>query len=280
MARVNSPQFLNVKDGTHTLWSPPPDPLNLQPSQVDVWRISLDLPTATVKSLESTLSADETQHAARFHFLKDSHRYIAAHGCLRNILARYLRCEPGQLSFSTNEYGKPVLEERELEFNLSHSSDFALIAVSRGHKVGVDVERVRQDIELESIASRFFSQNEVAEMMVLSPDRRAIAFFNCWTRKEAYIKAHGLGLSLLLENFDVSLTPNEPAILRATRPDPEEAARWELISLEVDPCYAAAIAVHSVALRPRPAPLYRDGQTQADKLEFRLWDWNRESISD
>ena len=211
---------------------------------MDVWRISLDLPTASVKSLESTLSADESQRrAARFHFPADRDRYIAAHGCLRNVLARYLNCEPNQLIFSTNDYGKPGLGSHNLEFNLSHSGNFALIVVTREHKVGVDVERVRDDLEVESIAKRYFSPNEISELMVLQPEQRDAGFFNCWTRKEAYIKAHGLGLSLPLDSFDVSLTPNEPATLRATRPNPQEAARWRLLSLDVDSSYAAAVAV-------------------------------------
>jgi len=239
-----------------TTWSLPPDILELRPDQVDVWRISLDFSVTSVKLLESILSADESRRAARFRFPSARDRYIAAHGCLRVILARYLNCEPAQLRFSSNQYGKPALQDLKLEFNLSHSGVFALIAATQGHKVGVDVERVRSDLEFERIASRFFSQNEISELMVVPPDQRQIAFFNCWTRKEAYIKAQGLGLSLPLESFDVSLTPNEPAILNATRPDSDEAARWMLFSMEVDPCYAAAVAV------------------KGKNSEFRLWDWN------
>ena len=242
-------------DDLFTAWSLPPDQLDLEPLQVDVWRIFLDLPTASVKLLESTLSADESQRAARFHFQKDRNRYIASHGCLRDVLARYLGCELGQLNFSTNEYGKPALDGHNLEFNLSHSGDFALIAVTRERNIGVDVERIRADMEHENIASRFFSPNEVSELRALPPEQMELAFFHCWTRKEAYIKAQGLGLSLPLESFDVSLTPNEPAILRATRPDPQEAVRWRLLSLEVDAYYSAAVAV--------------EGQ----ELEIRFWDW-------
>jgi len=237
-------------------WSPPPEFLDLQPHQVDVWRICLDLESATIKQLESTLSADESQRAARFRFPNDKRSYIVAHGGLREILVRYLLCEPGKLSFSTGEYGKPTLENHNLEFNLSHSGEFALIAVSQACRIGVDVERHRPDLEHEKIAHRFFSPNEVTELLALPPEKRAPGFFNCWTRKEAYIKAHGLGLSMALDSFDVSLTPNEPTFLRATRPNPKEAFRWTLVSLQVGSGYAGAVAV--------------DGQN----LEFRLWDWN------
>lgn len=244
-------------------WSHPPDSLELQPDQVDVWRIPLDLPTASVKSLESVLSRDESERAARFRFPEGKDRYIIAHGCLRAILAHYLRCEPGQLTFSNNEYGKPALNGYDLEFNLSHSGDFALVAVSQGRKVGVDVERIRSDVELERIAGRYFSKSEVTELMALAAEQRAAGFFNCWARKEAYIKAHGLGLSLPLDSFDVSLAPDKPAILHATRPDEQEAARWRLLSLEVAPGYAAAVAAEGVA----PIP------SKGANLEFKLWDW-------
>jgi 4'-phosphopantetheinyl transferase len=245
------------KANSTTIWLQPPGELDLQPRQVDVWRISLDLAIASAKSIESHLSSDESQRAARFHFPEDRDRYIVAHGCLRNVLSRYLHSRPDQLIFATNEYGKPVLPDNKLEFNLSHSGDFALIALAWERQVGVDVERIRPDLSTEAIARRYFSQREVSELLALPPEQREIAFFRCWTRKEAYIKAKGLGLSLPLESFDVSLTPNEPAILHATRPDAKEASLWKLLSLEVDARYASAVAVES-----------------CQDLEFRLWDWN------
>lgn len=242
---------------SHTDWLPPADNLDFHSHQVDVWRIKLDLLPATVKFLASNLSADEDRRAGRFHFEKDKTNYIIAHGCLRDILSRYLQSEPLNLSFNTNKYGKPTLEDHKLEFNLSHSGDFALIAVTLENKVGVDIEQVRSDIEFENIAERFFSPNEVAELMSLPVEQRIIAFFHCWTRKEAYIKAQGLGLSLPLSSFDVSLNINEPAILRATHPSAHEASRWSLFSLEVDPMYAAALA------------------GQGNELGLRLWDWTK-----
>ena len=238
------------------VWMPAPDVLELESRQVDVWRVPLDLRSAAVKSLGSTLSVEESQRAARFHFPEDRTRYIIAHSSLRNILSRYLNCDPDQLNFSTNEYGKPALDSHNLEFNLSHSGDFALIAVSGEQKVGVDVERIRPDMEIESMARRFFSPDEVSDLMTLPPEEREVGFFNCWTRKEAYIKAQGLGLSLPLDSFDVSLTSNEPAILRTTRPDPKETAQWTLVSLDVESNYRAAVAV------------------EMQGVEFRLWDFN------
>jgi len=242
------------KHNSQIAWSHPPDDLDLHSHQVDIWRVFLDPRVDSVRLFESSLSADESQRAASFHFAADRDRFIIAHGCLRDILARYLHCEPGQLSFFAGEYGKPALGDKKIDFNISHSGDYALIAIAHERRVGIDVESVRQDIEFENIADRYFSPKEVSELMVFPPEQRATAFFNCWTRKEAYIKAHGLGLSLALDSFDVSL--DEPAILRTTRPDPSEAARWTLLSLDIDSDYAGALAV------------------EGRGLEFRYWDWN------
>ena len=242
------------KHNSRFTWSPPPIALDLQHHQVDIWRVFLDPRVDSAKLFESSLSADESQRAASFHFAADRDLFIAAHGCLRGILARYLHCEPRELSFSTGESGKPSLVDKIIDFNLSHSGDYALIAIAHERRVGIDVECVRRDVEFENLADRYFSPKEVSELMAFPPEQRATAFFNCWTRKEAYIKAHGLGLSLPLNNFDVSL--DEPAILRTTRPDPSEAARWTLLSLDIDSDYAGALAV------------------EGRGLEFRYWDWN------
>ena len=241
-----------------SIGSSPGAVLDLASHQVDIWRVRLDLQADSLKTLETTLSADEIQRAD--HFQGDKDRFIAAHGCLRDILARYQHGEPGQLTFSANDNGKPALStdlsKRRMDFNLSHSEDLALVAVTWERKVGVDLERIRQGISSQVIARQYFSRSEVAELLGLPSEQREVGFFNCWTRKEAYIKAQGLGLSLPLESFDVSVSSNEPVILRATRPDPQEATRWTLLSLQVSPDYAAALA------------------TQGQGLEFRFWDWN------
>ena len=238
-------------------WSPPPAELDFKTDhQVDIWRIRLDLPMSSIKHLEQSLSTDEMDRALRFYFPADRNSYIISHGSLRKILALYLHCEPDQLNFSVNAYGKPSLDQGRLEFNLSHSGDLALVAITRGRKIGVDVERMRTGISADIIGGHYFSKAEMAELQALPAEQREAAFFLCWTRKEAYIKAQGMGLSLPLDSFDVSLTPDQPAMLRATRPDLAEAARWTLLSLKVDPGYEAAVAV------------------EGKDLDFRLWDWH------
>ena len=241
-----------------TNWTKPPGDLALNSNQVDVWRVSiLDFPPDSVRWVESILSAEEDRRAARFYFNIDRHRFILSHGALRYILARYLSLSPEDVQFKTGEHGKPsIASEAELDFNLSHSGDFALIAIANGHKVGVDVEKNRQDMEHEKIAQRYFSEREKTELQKLPNDQKMIGFFNCWTRKEAYIKAQGLGLSLPLDSFDVSLAPNEPAVLHATRPDPREASCWILLSLDVHFDHTGAVAV------------------EGRKMDFRFWDWN------
>lgn len=237
-------------------WSRHPDDWGLQEHQVDIWRIHLDLSIDPGKPHESVISAEETQRAARFHFPRDRNRFILAHRAMREILAQYLNCCPGQLDFSTNGHGKPSLSDGNLQFNLSHSGTCALLAVSPLHKVGIDVEQIRTDVEIEVLARRFFSQLEHSELMAIPREQRVAAFYRYWTLKEAYIKAQGLGLSLPLDSFDLSLTSKKSGVLKATRPDPHKATRWTLLSLEVDPEYAGAVAVEN------------------KNPEFRHWDWN------
>ena len=280
-----------------SIWSSPPALLDLASHQVDIWRARLELPADSLKTLEATLSVDEIKRADRFHFQKDKIRFVAAHGCLRDILARYHHWEPGQLTFSANDNGKPALStdlsERRMDFNLSHSEDLALVAVTWERKVGVDLERIRQGISAQVIARQYFSRSEVAELLGLPSEQREVGFFNCWTRKEAYIKAQGLGLSLPLDSFDVSVGPNEPVILRATRPDPQEAARWILLSLGVSAGYVAALAVEGATVTgeavstldllgkspsahlPRMWSLTMPRSAgEGQELGFRFWDWN------
>ena len=240
-----------------TNWFAPPSDLGLGSDQTDAWRVSLDVPPDSVRWAASILSADEVKRADRFRFEKDRHRFTLSHASLRDILSRYLYRSPEDIQIVIGEHGKPTVTSKiKLDFNLSHSGDFALIAVSKGRKVGVDVEEHRQDMEHEKIAKRFFSAKENAEWHALPADEKLTGFFNCWTRKEAYIKAHGLGLLLPLESFDVTLAPNKPAALLATRPDETEAIQWTLHSLSIHPKYAGAVAV------------------KGKELDFRFWDWD------
>lgn len=226
-------------------WATPPGMLSLSRAEVHVWRASLDQSAGVVARLRSTLSGDEMVRAARFHFEKDRVSFIIARGVLRNILGCYLHVPPDQLQFNYSPYGKPSLaaefEEGGLDFNVSHSHSLALYAFARGRALGVDVEHLRAGAAERQIAERFFSADEVAALCGLPAARQPRAFFDCWTRKEAYIKARGEGLSFPLAEFDVSLRPDEPAALLRVRGDAREAERWTLRALDVAPDYAAAL---------------------------------------
>lgn len=221
--------------------------LVLESDEVHVWRSYLDLAASQIQALYQTLSADERSRAERFYFQQDQHRFIAARGILRAILGRYLRVESNQLRFGYGLYGKPALTGEcggeDLRFNLSHSDGLALYAVTRGREVGVDLERIRADFVDEQVAKRFFSPEEVSALQALPAHLQKEAFFNCWTRKEAYIKARGEGLSFPLDKFEVSLSPGAPAALVSTLSDPQEATRWSLHHLFPGPGYVGALAV-------------------------------------
>ena len=227
-------------------WQPPPNELILQPGEVHVWRASLELEASRLRDLLPTLSTHEQGRAERFHFARDRGHFIAAHGLLRAILGRYLRVGPGQLRFGYGLHGKPVLKMEPgggaLRFNMSHSHGLALYAVAADREVGIDVEQIRSDVEPRRVADQFFSPGEVAALLALPTHLQRVAFFNCWTRKEAYIKAKGKGMSLPLQGFEVSLVPGEPAALLKTCGDPAEAGRWSLRALEPGPGYVGAVA--------------------------------------
>ena len=228
-------------------WNSSPKTVTLPSNAVHVWRASLAVSASYLRTLEGTLTADECARAERFYFQEHRERFIAGRGLLRNILSRDLDREPAQLRFCYNSYGKPALIAETgtegLRFNLSHSHDMALYAVTRDREIGVDIERFRPDVEAEKLAERFFSPGEAAALRALPEHLRKEGFFNCWTRKEAYIKAEGEGMSIPLRAFDVSLTPGEPAALLRSQNDPQETSRWSLHALDAKPGYAAALAV-------------------------------------
>ena len=228
-------------------WFPPPKPLKLGSDEVHVWRALLDQPVSRRQDLEHFLSVDERNRAERFHFQKDRYHYVVAHALLRIILGRYLGLDPEQLRFCYGPYGKPTLAAatggNEFHFNMSHSHEIVLYAVTRGREIGIDVERINLTSVREQVAERFFSPQEVAALRLLPIDLQPEAFFNCWTRKEAYVKAKGDGLSLALDQFDVSLMPGEPAALLSTKDNPIEASRWSLQELSPGFNYVAALAV-------------------------------------
>jgi 4'-phosphopantetheinyl transferase len=229
-----------VKPATHQL-------IGLAQGKVHLWCTQLDRLASEIKALQQTLSADERTRAARYHFQKDRDQFVVARGLLRTLLGRYLGVSPEHLRFRYNAYGKPGLNSEfdggTLRFNLSHSHGLVLYALTRGRDIGVDVEHIRPEFAEGQIAERFFSPREVTLLRRLPVALQPIAFFHCWTRKEAFIKARGEGMTLPLDQFDVSLTPGEPARLLHTQWDPQEPLRWSLRELAPAPGYVGAVAV-------------------------------------
>lgn len=225
-------------------WMPAPARLRPESHEVHVWRARLDLPAARLSSLAQTLAHDECARAERFHFVRDRKRFIAARGILRDVLARYVGISPAQIRLRYDPQGKPSLDGDLLQFNLSHSDDLTLVGVALGRAVGVDVERVRSGAADERMAKRFFSPRETEILLKLPASCRPPAFFRCWTRKEAFVKARGDGLSFPLDQFDVSLAPGAPAALLRVADEPEAPSQWRLEDLgEPGPGYVAAVAV-------------------------------------
>ncbi len=215
--------------------------------EVHVWCARIGVTSLRISALADLLSADERQKAERFRLRADCHRHIIGRALARLTIGRLLDHRAESLRFRYTDFGKPYLadkmNERGVQFNISHSGDVVLVALTTNRRIGVDVERIRDDLNVERIAGRFFSARECSQLAALPDNLRRTAFFRCWSRKEAFIKARGEGLSLPLDSFDVSLGPTERPAILATRPDPTEADRWVLHSLEVGHGHQAALAV-------------------------------------
>jgi len=227
-------------------------PLEIGPDEVHVWRADLEA-FASAQTAEAFLSMDERHRASRFHFERERRRFAAGRQILRRLLGSYLGIAGREVEFRYSAHGKPELSGAQadsgLAFNASHSGSVALFAFVRRRAVGIDVEQLRDDIEVCDIATRFFSESEQASMLRLAKDLQHEAFFAGWTRKEAFVKAKGEGLSLPLHQFDVSLAPGQPPEILATRPDADERQRWLLRDLDAGHGYAAALVVEVNAVR-------------------------------
>lgn len=219
--------------------SPPP----LGAGEVHAWCVDLDAADVDGGVETAGLSADERARAARFHFARDRARFLRGRAALRRLLAGYADREPHALVFAPGAHGKPAMPGTGLEFNLSHSGGCAVLAVTRGRRVGVDVERIRAERATLAVARRFFAPTEAAAVTAAPPAERALTFFRCWTRKEAYVKARGEGLSLPLDRFEVPLEPNATGALTVARDDHAEVMRWGLRELVPAPHHLGALVV-------------------------------------
>ena len=216
---------------------------------VHLWKKTLDASLDEVERCYEVLCPQERARAQRFLVERPRRAFILTRGTLRLLLGKYLDRAPRALSFRYTRFGKPLMNEgNELRFNVSHTDGMALLAFVRGSELGVDVEKIRPVQSMKDLANRFFSVSERQNLDELeSKDDLQAAFFRCWTRKEAYIKGKGEGLSIPLHHFDVSLEPGATQALIATRPDASEVSRWLVRDVSFDPLYMAALAIEAAS---------------------------------
>jgi 4'-phosphopantetheinyl transferase len=216
------------------------------PGKVHLWRIELDCAATSIAALRAMLSPDELERAARFRSRQLCDRWTTARGALRCILATYSQSEPGSLVLRAGPKGKPELvwPAEGVSFNLSHTCGLALLAIAASGRVGVDAETVRPGVEVADLSRRFFAAAEANEILGLPTEAQLAAFFACWTRKEAFLKALGTGLAVPLDRFQVTVRADQPARLISV--DWEESDRWTLVDVS-EPGIAAALAVDARA---------------------------------
>jgi 4'-phosphopantetheinyl transferase len=224
--------------------------LPLLDDEIHVWQVSL-AGDAEMPELQDCLSDDEVARAKRFAFVSDQKRFVRARAALRSILARYVPTDPRLIRFSYEKLGKPLLANhlvnRILHFNVSHSSNLALIAVASGFPVGIDIEQKRNDINIDELAAESFAPGERSAMALVCENRRVDAFYKTWTSKEAYLKGIGCGISAVRE-FEVCVDPEKPP--RIVRPlSGEYGGAWFLHAINRERHYAATLATRRRQVR-------------------------------
>ena len=264
-----------MKNSVADKWGCSSNGIGLGNDDLHVWKVSLDQDKTTILKMSALLAPDECRRAEKYFRSIDRDRFIIARGVLRKILSAYLRISPYELLFVYNEYGKPALSADQnchaLSFNLSHSDGMALYAVARGRRVGVDIENIRKDFATLDIAEHFFSKDEVESLKTVPTGLRTEAFFNCWSRKESYIKAIGMGVSYPLDGFTVSLAPNVvPALLKVDA-DECEPTRWQMYELNAGEGYAASAIVENppVTLRQWQCALWKEANINCALINSR-----------
>lgn len=220
-------------------------PIRLAPGEVQLWLIPLDVGSSYVERLLPSLSGDEIERASRMRIQRPRDHFIVARGAIRTILGQILSIPPHELAFNYGPHGKPDLANPGLhgiQFNLSHSSDLAVLAINLEFQIGVDIETSRPGRPFMKLAERFFSAREVADLHALPDESVMDGFYSCWTRKEAYLKAIGTGLTTPLNAFDVTLKPGERPALVGQRLEPADTERWIIREIAVPEGYRAAVA--------------------------------------
>ncbi len=233
---------------TAATWAAAAATLALRPASVDVW-LAFGDPNARSEDTAAYLTPDEHERARRFVFARDRRRFVFARGVLRHLLGAYLQIAPADVRFTYASHGKPALAAGMdgVEFNMSHSEEAVVIAVSSAGPVGIDIEAIRVMRERDDVARRTFADGEYRRLCALDEVRRTEGFFTCWTRKEAFVKALGEGLSHPLDRFEVTLAPGDPPRLLHLDGDAQRAAEWTIASLPTVTGFAGALALKGTA---------------------------------
>ena len=253
---------MDNRNKLNTLWqnSSSSQP-KLANGQVHVWRASLDLPTEEIERLVTLLSTDEIARANKFHFLEHERRFIAARGILRQLLGNYLKISPNTIEFEYSDCGKPRLaasmNNSFLQFNVSHSLEYALYGFTNHHLIGVDIEFLREIRDTAELAKRFFTHREFQLIANLAKEERQKVFFQLWTIKEAYLKAIGTGLSNSLSDIEITFDCAKRLKLLAIRRNIDAVSNWSMYHFAPAANYVAAIIVN----------------TQIPKQQIDFWDW-------
>ena len=243
------------------IWQNSPDQPLLANNRVHVWRANLDLPMTEIERLAAFLSTDEIARTNKFHFLEHKRRFIVARGILRQLLGNYLQISPNKIEFEYSDRGKPRLAasmgDNSLQFNVSHSLNYALYGFTDNHLIGVDLEFLREIRDATKLAKRFFTYREFQLIANLKCEEQQKAFFQLWTAKEAYLKAIGTGLSNSLTDIEITFDCAKKPKLLAVGENIATAGNWSMYHFIPAANYVAAIIIN----------------TQIPKQQINFWNW-------
>lgn len=246
-------------------WRPFPPLISRSAEYIDLWRVRLGT-LGSHEHFRSILDPQELERANRFRFPHLRDNFVLSHVALRKILARYLEIPPQDVRFDLGKHGKPEirgsLNYGRVQFNLSHSGDWAVVAITQGREVGVDIETFRSDVNHLELARNYFSERECQSLLALPADKQARAFFVCWTQKEAFLKALGDGLSYPLSQFSVTVSPDEASGLQHVDNDPTAVSRWNFASFQPDGNHYGTV-------------VYEKGHCELNQWDWR-WDYELE----
>ena len=236
-------------------WEAPPADYRIERHYVHIWRCQFQSALVYNRDFTASLSTNEIEKACRYIRAKDRDRYIFAHGVLRSILGFYISCSPAELIFEVNPYGKPFLARKcdssDIQFNMSHSENMTLLAVTRGARIGIDVEYMRSVPDARQIVDRYFSSDERRFLHSFSPVDFERGFFYCWSSKEAFLKGLGKGLTYPLDKFSITFSKGESEGFLQVYEEPVNADCWKITRLSPAPGYSGALAIEEKGSKPK-----------------------------